>query len=171
MHSIEYRPVVGLEGRYVVSETGLIRNCKTGREFKGSPTKSGHLLTSFTVDGKRIQRYVHHLVAEAFISLRPTGLEIRHLNGDPSDNRVENLQYGTRRENRLDDVRNGRHYQASKALCKRGHPLTHPNLDIGRLPNRICLSCKRAKMLATHHSYGEEWVQEDADRRFRELTI
>jgi len=55
--------------------------------------------------GKR--RYVHQLVAEAFIGPRPAGLVVCHGNDIKTDNRLSNLSYGTRRQNALDGVRNG----------------------------------------------------------------
>jgi HNH endonuclease len=38
----------------------------------------------------------------AFVGPRPEGLEIRHLNGNPSDNRLTNLEYATRSRNVMD---------------------------------------------------------------------
>ena len=52
-------------------------------------------------------RRVHVLVLEAFMGLRP-GLKCRHLNGDPLDNRLANLRWGTQAENCADTVRHGR---------------------------------------------------------------
>jgi hypothetical protein len=50
---------------------------------------------------------VHRLVATAFLGPRPAGLEVRHLNGDPTDCRLANLAYGTPAENGQDRVRHG----------------------------------------------------------------
>ena len=44
-------------------------------------------------------KYVHQLILKAFIGEPPKGQEVRHLNGIPTDNRLENLEYGTRSEN------------------------------------------------------------------------
>lgn len=51
---------------------------------------------------------VHRLVLETFVGLRPKGCEARHLNGDPADNRLRNLCWGTRAENYVDRVKHGR---------------------------------------------------------------
>lgn len=71
---------------------------------------------------KRVERKVHQLVALAFIGPRPEGCTlVRHLNGNPLDNRVENLAWGTARDNVLDAIRHGtmprglKHSEAIKA--------------------------------------------------------
>jgi hypothetical protein len=53
-------------------------------------------------------RLVHHLVYAAFHGARDPGLDVRHLDGDPANNRPDNLAQGTRSENILDVVRSGR---------------------------------------------------------------
>lgn len=45
---------------------------------------------------------MHYLVLLAFIGPRPDGLEIRHRNGKPADNRLRNLCYGTKSANMRD---------------------------------------------------------------------
>lgn len=50
---------------------------------------------------------VHKLILEAFVGKRPTDLVCRHLNGDPTDNRVANLCWGTPKENAQDSIRHG----------------------------------------------------------------
>jgi hypothetical protein len=52
-------------------------------------------------------RKVHHLVLNAFVAPRSPGQEYRHLNGVRTDNRVQNLAWGTGKENTADQVRHG----------------------------------------------------------------
>jgi hypothetical protein len=88
----EWRPVpdtVGLEvsdrgrGRlWVKEETVPLRRYDCGRGFYG-----------VTVDGR--SRYVHELVALAFLGLRPPGCVIDHVDGLRTNNRAENLEYVT----------------------------------------------------------------------------
>lgn len=56
---------------------------------------------------RMVKRFVHRLVLEAFVGKCPDKMHARHLNGNPSDNRVENLAWGTRSENMMDRVRHG----------------------------------------------------------------
>jgi hypothetical protein len=62
------------------------------------------------------------LVALAFLGPCPDGQEVRHLDGDPLNNRVDNLEYGSRTENILDVYRIGRPWRtltAEQALSVR----------------------------------------------------
>ncbi len=56
---------------------------------------------------KHCFRYVHRLVLEAFVGPCPEGMQCRHDNGNPHDNRLENLQWGTPLDNMKDKIRHG----------------------------------------------------------------
>ena len=51
---------------------------------------------------------VHQLVVRAFVGEKPEGNVVLHVNGDPCDNRLENLRYDTQSENVLDVYRQGK---------------------------------------------------------------
>jgi hypothetical protein len=82
----------------------------------------------------------------AFVGPCPAGLEIRHLNGNATDNHLSNLTYGTKSENELDRVRHGTHHNARKTHCLRGHPFDTANtqMDHGRRRCKACLRDQRA---------------------------
>ncbi len=105
LHSGErWLAVPGFEGLYEVSDQGRVRSRE--RLLRPSRQKRGHMLAHL---GSSAQRYVHRLVLEAFVGPAPKGMECRHLNGDPADNRLENLAWGTRFENFADRTRLGEH--------------------------------------------------------------
>lgn len=162
MQSIEpeaWKPVVGYEGLYEVSDQGRVRSLprrgrgnRAARVYGGQllrPGKMvrGHLSVALSRDNRAASRSVHALVLEAFVGPCPGGQEVRHVNDNPSDNRLANLEYGTRRENMLDRTRNGKSFMANKTHCPHGHEYASWNLDaytlsIGR---RRCLACTRAR--------------------------
>lgn len=158
MHEI-WRFVVG-NSNYLVSSYGRVETVphKTigkdgrvlqiaGRLKKLTVDRKGYQIVGLTQDGKTRRRYVHHLVLEAFVGLRERGQECRHLDGDPLNNRLDNLAWGTSSENTWDTLRHGRHYQASKTHCPRNHPLTPDNL-VARQGRRECRTCARERVSA-----------------------
>lgn len=68
-------------------------------------------------DGKRRKTLASHaLIAEAFHGQKPAGMQVRHLNGDGSDNRACNITWGTAKENADDKKRHGTQASAAKKL-------------------------------------------------------
>lgn len=122
-----WRAVVGWEGEYEVSDQGRVRSLdrivicewakqgarreKTfsrrhpGRIIAPDANTSGHL--AVRLNGKA-KRYVHRLMLEAFVGPCPPGEEALHRDDVPDHNRLPNLYWGTRRQNLLDAVRNGK---------------------------------------------------------------
>jgi len=103
--SIErWKPVPGYEGLYEVSDHGrvLSHRGRAPKILRPYSNNSGHLKVAFC-DGRRIkQPYVHKLVMEAFVGSPPPGMEVRHLDGNPANNALSNLAYGTRGQNMQD---------------------------------------------------------------------
>lgn len=106
----EWRDVPGYEGLYQVSDAGRVRRIdsiagsvkprpRKGRLLALVIARTGYPVVSMCRNNKRVQRLVHGLVALAFLGPRPSGLCINHKNGIKTDNRVENLEYCTPREN------------------------------------------------------------------------
>ena len=78
-----------------------------------SNTKRGGYMNVFL--GRGNGRRVHRLVLEAFVGPCPEGLEACHSNGDPTDNRLENLRWGTHEDNHQDRVKHGTLNQGERA--------------------------------------------------------
>lgn len=94
---------------YEVSNYGQIRNKTTGLFLYGTPyDKCGHLQVPLRNNGvATIFRY-HQVVLEAFVGKRPTGYVCRHLDGNPKNNRLDNICWGTQSENSFDSIKHGR---------------------------------------------------------------
>src|SRR5215469_1648817 len=101
-------PVPGYEDLYEVSDQGRFKSLRKNKIMSPAPQYKGHMQVALYKGGSRIPDYVHRLVLLAFTGPAPAGTECRHLDGNPRNNRLENLAWGTRSENSLDDVVHGR---------------------------------------------------------------
>ncbi|AOE44967.1 HNH endonuclease [Gordonia phage Twister6] len=161
MSSEEWRPVVGWEGFYEVSDHGQVRSIDRtvvvrctdkadhtrtyrGQVLVGGRLPSGHRYVNLRRPGAPRARstLVHQMVAEAFIGPRPAGSEVRHFDGNPDHNHASNLRWGTRSEQRRDDVRNGVHLHARKTHCPRNHPYDEENTYRPPTGGRECRACR-----------------------------
>ena len=101
----EWRAVPGYEGLYSASTLGRIKSLQRGRRIgnkilsAAGGHKGGYLIVALSKGGITRTFSVHRLVLLAFVGARPTGLESRHLDGNPANNRVANLCYATWAEN------------------------------------------------------------------------
>lgn len=115
----EWRPVVGYEGIYEVSTLGRVRSlARFVRRSDGvlCPVKErirkpvlhhrGYLIVLLRKEGSAATKQIHQLVLEAFVG-PSNGLQTRHLDGNRTNNKLENLCYGTSRENTDDRIRHG----------------------------------------------------------------
>ncbi|WP_407641233.1 HNH endonuclease signature motif containing protein [Aurantiacibacter spongiae] len=79
------------------------------------PNADGYPSVRLTINGKRSRLAVHRLVAREYLSPRPSPAhEVRHLDGDKTNNSVENLAWGTTKENAEDRERHGRTSRGQK---------------------------------------------------------
>lgn len=115
---VTYREVVGFS-HYRVGDDGSVWTCmmRCHRQFRGDwkrksavPDKDGYLRVALfdAMTGKRRSRPIHQLVLEAFIGPKPFGQICRHLDGDPANNRLGNLAWGSHAQNGEDMVRHGK---------------------------------------------------------------
>lgn len=113
MREIKFRAWDG-SGKYVAGSDGLIYSTDfnhTGKTkaLKGENDVDGYPHVLMNIDKKRVYRASHKLIALAFIGQKPTPRhQVNHKNGVRNDNRPENLEYLTSRENTLDAFRRGR---------------------------------------------------------------
>lgn len=124
-------------GDYMVSTNGRVWSTKTQRFLKlrhlGSP---GHLGVCLSYNNKPHYRYIHRLMAEAFIENRNNDPIVRHLNDDPSYNFLENLACGTMKDNARDCIENGHAYRFTDEDLRKGRfprmiPVRATNIETG----------------------------------------
>jgi len=97
---------------YEASSLGRIRNAKNWRVKATKITRFGRVQTALYINGKLKSFLVHRIILEAFIGPCPPGHECNHLDGNPQNNCLENLEWTTRHENLKHAYRNGLNSQS-----------------------------------------------------------
>jgi len=150
----EWRPVVGWEGFYEVSSLGRVRSLDRrfqtsdggvrfyrGRLMEGKLTDYGYPEVKLSRPGQRVNRRVHRLVSEAFIP-NPAGHPfVLHWDDEKTNNVVDNLRWGTQKDNVADTIRNGLHPGLNATHCRNGHPYTPDNTGTCSKGKRSCREC------------------------------
>lgn len=124
-----WREVKGYEGYYEVSNFGRVRSLarvitdKNGRKLKVVPKmlsiiigKVGYPVTSLTKNGKSKTCTIHRIIAEAFIPNPENKRTVNHIDGDKTNNDLENLEWATHQENYRHAIRTGLFKPASSNL-------------------------------------------------------
>lgn len=123
-----WKDIPGYEGEYQASTMGRIKSLKrmvvgrnwyTGKQFyrtvperilkPGRYCKCGHV--SVILRKRANGKPVHQLVMKTFVGEPIEDMEVLHINGIPTDNRLSNLRYGTRTDNILDVYRQGKRWR------------------------------------------------------------
>jgi hypothetical protein len=89
-----WKSVPNYEGLYMVSDKGRVKSLSFGgRILKPWLHNAGYICVTLSDAGVRVKHLVHRLVASAFIPNPKSLPYINHINGDKTDNRVENLEW------------------------------------------------------------------------------
>lgn len=128
----EYRLIPGFGEAYRVGDDGSVWSRKiAGRgvslgqwhRMNCEKDRDGYLQIALYGGAKRYYK-VHRLVLECFVGPCPDGMQTRHLNGNPADNRRGNLKWDTPTNNVRDRVKHGTHFTPWKGELNHKGKLT-----------------------------------------------
>lgn len=148
-----WRPVVGYEGVYAVSDHGRVARVAAGQGARPgirrqSTHPNGYRQVALSKGNRVTTKKVHRLVLEAFVGPCPDGLEGCHEDDNPSNNHLANLRWDTHQANCEERSANGKTPKSSPVseTCKSGeHRMTPENTKYEKNGWRICLACRAAK--------------------------
>jgi hypothetical protein len=142
-----WKPIIGYEGLYEVSNLGRIKSVKRYGTLGGiiipwnNSKKAPYLRVGLSKNNKRKRLLVHRLVAEAFIP-NPNNLkEVNHINGNKQDNKVDNLEWNSKSQN---------HKHAFKLGLRNNKGTFHPC-------NRLTIEeCEKIKCLVEDGNFRQK---------------
>lgn len=119
-----WKPAVGFETLYEVSNMGNVRNMR-GKVLAKHIINSGYHKLAFTVNNKTYNKLVHRLVAEAFLPNPDNLREVNHINEDKLDNRLSNLEWVSSSANTQHSIATGTYakiFEMKNSLGKKHLP-------------------------------------------------
>ena len=110
-----FKDIIKFENTYQISNTGKVRNKKTGLLLKPKYNKKGYqyINLSYSHTG-RVKWYIHRLVAVHFIPNLENKPQVNHIDGNKQNNNVNNLEWCTNDENQKHAILNNLHYQGEQ---------------------------------------------------------
>lgn len=162
---------------YFVSDQGRVKSVK--KRFGKIPTETilkeqniwtGYKRVTLVQNSKSKSIFVHRLVAEAFLENPENKPIINHINGDISDNRLENIEWCTQKENsnRSEKVKNGERYNSIKVIDNEGNVFNSYRSAArfyGLNPNTVKNDC----LGKTKYSPTQQGTRYERKIRFRRL--
>lgn len=94
-----WKDIKSYKGKYQVSNLGNVYSFKTNRILKPAVNRHGYKLVGLCKNGKLKSCKPHRLVAESFLPNKDKTLQVNHIDGVKTNNRLDNLEWVTRSEN------------------------------------------------------------------------
>ena len=96
-HTINKSGEVIVKKRFIVRKDGHLTTLK--EHFLKWNLQKGYPTVALVANGRTKRYFIHRLVFETFVKKIPEGMQINHINGIKVDNRIENLELVTPKEN------------------------------------------------------------------------
>lgn len=111
-------------------------------EWRGACAPNGYGKTEIWNDGVRTSKTAHRAIYEMHLGrCIPKDVFICHKCDNKKCCRPDHLFLGTARENMMDCLSKGRHFQQKKTHCTKGHEYTPENTGRDKNGWRYCLTC------------------------------
>lgn len=94
-----HKPIPGFDGLYSVSTYGNVFSHIRNRLISGQPAGKGYMQSVLTKNKKQTSHYIHRLVASTFLPNPQNKPHVNHIDGNPFNNHLSNLEWCTAKEN------------------------------------------------------------------------
>ena len=147
---------------YLVSKSGLVYSLKAKKLLKPTIDRKGYYKVALYNDQGKLSISLHRLVALNYIENPDNKPQVNHINGIKNDNRVENLEWVTNRENTFHAIKNGLRDEAhKKAIIDNQKQVIH--LTSGIFYDSLKLACEA---LNINYASARNYINRKDKRNF-----
>lgn len=104
---VKWKPVVGYENKYMVSDRGDIFSIGRKKILNPKVNWDNYLRIQLWRKNKNKYVSIHRIVCESFLGVMDENMVVNHKNGIKNDNRLDNLEWVTQKENIIHSWNNG----------------------------------------------------------------
>lgn len=148
----------GIEGfpSYAVSNYGMVKNVVTDKILSQETHDQGYRTVRLYKEGKVNKKYVHRLVAQAFLSNPNNRSEVNHIDNNRTNNHYTNLEWTTRKENVQHAIDNGsKQGLRSDDVVKIYIDIHYNDLSISEVADKYKVSKKIISSIKNKRSYKD----------------
>lgn len=163
--------------RYSVSTFGKVINDKTGHIMTKTLTKGGYLTVKLTHDGKSGNKFVHILVAEAFLIKPDKNMSVDHINRDRINNCIGNLRWATPKDQSLNRKKKAPKSMMVRQMNEKGEVMKVWNsaseaAELGGFSKTGIRQSCRTKGKGRHKGYFWTYFEEEIEEEeWRDIEI
>lgn len=99
-----WKDIKGYEGLYQISNFGKVKSLYSNKILKNGNNGKGYLFVFLCKDKNSKRFYIHRLVAVHFLPLIGNKTQVNHIDGNKNNNKVDNLEWCTNKENLIHSV-------------------------------------------------------------------
>ncbi len=166
MDKEEWRPVVGYEGFYEVSNLGNVWSCLKKKKLSPAKNFDGYLNICLYSNKQSKTMKVHRLVMFAFVGKPEVVKEVNHIDNVRDNNRLDNLEWVTRLENLAHTVKQNRHYKFKRRVGENHNQAKLTNKQVleivkllkkGFLPKEVAFNYNVSTACVSDIKSGRKW--------------
>lgn len=115
-----WKDIDGYNGQYKISSFGSVKSFKSGgsKILKQKTNNKGYKWVVLSLNGVKQNVLIHRLVATHFLDNQNCYKVVNHIDENPSNNTVSNLEWCSQSENTKKSTKFHKYYETNKVLCK-----------------------------------------------------
>lgn len=160
----EWKVIPDTDEQYLISSYGRLFSVKSNKVLKTYLRPTGYINAHYVACGREVNIGVHRLVAQAFLPNPDNMPQVNHIDGDKTNNKVDNLEWVSSKENVKHAIEHGLFGRMRSVIRSDGtvfpSVMQATKAVGGKSSSCIVAVCNHRKSRHTAYGYSWEWYGE-----------